>query len=360
LSKRKATGISRRSAAAIVGAYRDGERNFTSVDISGVNLSGKDLSGATFYGSRLTESNLSGCLLTHVQIKSAEATKANLSGAMINAADLIGTDFSRADLTGTSLYDATMVGTNLSRAWINATDLGEADLTGARLASATLSHAKLCDLNVSPFCDERRLKHSAPSIIDHRTVIKSYHHPRFRELCRDCGVPDIFVEFMVDCAKAIDVSLLTSLMQSTFISYGGPDEVFAEKLYHALKDRGIVTFFFPHTATVGARIGDEVYRGIQKYDRVLLVCSRKSLDRPGVVNEIQETLDREARDGGASYLLPITLDDYVFTDWKKVQPLLSERVGARVIGDFRGTSRNKSKFDAALDRVINALKLKRP
>lgn len=147
-------------------------------------------------------------------------------------------------------------------------------------------------------------------------------------------------------------------MESTFISYGGPDERFAEKLYQALKARGVVTFFFQQTATLGERIGDEVFRRIQEHDRVLLVCSRKSLDRVGVVNEIRETLDREARDGGATYLLPITLDDYVLKGWKKKQPTLAERIGRRVVGGFRGTACSKTKFEAALDRVVDALRRK--
>ena len=37
------------------------------------------------------------------------------------------------------------------------------------------------------------------------------------------------------------------------------------------------------------------------------------------------------RHGGATYLLPIMLDDYVLTGWSKSQTLLAEHVGRRVI-----------------------------
>jgi hypothetical protein len=246
-----------------------------------------------------------------------------------------------------------------------ATNFGGAQLEGAifvgvQLSNAHLFHTVLCDVDVATFCEEPQLHHGGPSFIDHRTVIKSYAHPQFRQFMEACGVPALFAEFMIDCAKASDTDVLTQLMQSTFISYGGPDEGFARKLYDALKTRGVVTFFFPQTATVGARIGDEIFRRLQDHDRVLLICSGKSLDRPGVLNEIQGTLDRETRDGGATYLLPITLDDYVFKGWKAKHPELAERVARRVIGDFRGERRSVAKFNKALDRVLEALKKKRP
>lgn len=308
----------RMTAPEILEAYHNGNRNFRDVDISGVDLSHSDLTGASFLGGNLRCVNLSRCRLTFVQLKGANVTQANLSRATLNATDLIGADFSdsnlhHVDFTGAALQRACLVRADLSEAHFGSSQLSQANFTAARLTGASLYHTVLCDLDVSAFCDEEVLEHSGPSHIDFRTVVRSYLHPRFRQFMVDCGVPTLFSEFMVDCARASDEQLLRGLMQSTFISYGGPDEAFARRLYESLKARGVVTFFFPQTATLGARIGDEVFRGIQGHDRVLLICSRRSLDRAGVINEIQETFDREARDGGATYLMPITLDNYVFT-----------------------------------------------
>jgi hypothetical protein len=355
----------RLSASDIVTDYRAGRRSFAHVDISSVDLSGHDLSGASFYGANLHGVNLSNCHLTHVQLKGAKVTQANLARSALNATDLIAADFSdsnlsRTDLTGAALHLANLSGANLSKVSFGGAQLSEANLAGAKLVGAHLYHTVLCNVDVSAFCEEDKLKHGGPSHIDYRTVIRSHTHPRFRRFMADCGVPEIFTEFMIDCARASDEQLLLQLMQSTFISYGAPDEAFAQRLYAALKARGIVTFFFPQTARLGARIGDEVFRGIRGHDRVLLVCSRKSLDRPGVLNEIQETLDREARDGGSTYLLPIALDDYVFKGWHKRQPVLAERVASRVVGDFRGALRSPAQFSVALNRVVDALKRKRP
>ena len=223
-----------------------------------------------------------------------------------------------------------------------------------------MSSTYLYDVNVGGFCDALNVKHSGPSSIDSRAVMKSYLHPDLKRFMIDCDVPEVFATYMIDCARAIGEPLMRSLMQSTFISYGGPDEPFACRLYDTLRAHNVVAFFFPETGTVGERIDSEVFRRIQEHDRVLLVCSRKSLDRLGVVNEIQETLNREARDGGATYLLPIVLDDYVLTEWRKTHPILAERVGRRIIADFRTARRSKRAFGIAISRVIDALKIKHP
>lgn len=225
----------------------------------------------------------------------------------------------------------------------------------AKFDGARLGDVLFFDVDVGPLCD-CVLDHDLPSAVDARTVMKSYRHPRLKSFMIDCGVPEIFAEYMIECAKALGEDTLKELMQSTFISYGGPDETFARRLYETLRAHGVVTFPFPETAKVGERIGNEVYSALQRHDRVILVCSRASLDRPGVLNEIQETLDREARDGGASYLIPVRLDDYLFEEWGETQPDLAMKVRSRVAADFR----DPANFDAALDRLLDALRKKSP
>ena len=99
---------------------------------------------------------------------------------------------------------------------------------------------------------------------------------------------------------------------SCFISYGGPDEVFAQTLYDSLTIKGVQAFFFPKHAVPGKRLHTVMREAVNQYDRVILICSKASLDRTGVLNELIETLQREAREGGKDYLIPIRLDDYLF------------------------------------------------
>jgi hypothetical protein len=144
-------------------------------------------------------------------------------------------------------------------------------------------------------------------------------------------------------------------LQSTFISYGGPDIAFAKKLNEALKLRGVHTFFFQDDATPGVKLHDVMHTGVNDHDRVILVCSRASLERRGLLNELEETLAREARDGGATYLLPIRLDDYVINEWRPSKPGLAQRVRDRVIADFRDHE-DPAVFASAIAKVMAALK----
>jgi hypothetical protein len=143
-------------------------------------------------------------------------------------------------------------------------------------------------------------------------------------------------------------------MQSTFISYGGPDEPFAKKLNEALKRNGVTTFLFCEDAVPGDRLHRMMHREVNRHDRVILICSRASLGRPGLQNELEQTLAREAKDGGREYLIPIRLDDYLFEGWKPDRPDLKEQVCNRVVADFRGAE-SDAKFGEALTRLLRAL-----
>ena len=147
-----------------------------------------------------------------------------------------------------------------------------------------------------------------------------------------------------------------SPLQSTFLSYGGPDTDFARKLNDALLKNGVTTFFFAKDAIPGKKLHRLMRDGVNTHDRVILVCSKASLDRPGVVNEITETLQREARDGGKEYLIPITLDDHVFSGWKPDDPGVAQAIRDRVVADFRGADTDKGVFDAGVLKLIGALK----
>lgn len=146
--------------------------------------------------------------------------------------------------------------------------------------------------------------------------------------------------------------------QSVFISYGGPDEEFARGLNEHLQDAGVDTFFFPDKASPGQRLHRTMSEGVRRYDRVVLICSMKSLSRPGVLNELEQVLQREAEDGGTEVIIPVALDDYVFGSWAPERGDIATQIRGRVIADFRGLKSGSARYLKQVDRLMAVLKRK--
>ncbi|HHW4982791.1 TPA: toll/interleukin-1 receptor domain-containing protein [Legionella anisa] len=144
----------------------------------------------------------------------------------------------------------------------------------------------------------------------------------------------------------IEIINESEMYNSLFISYGGSDEQSARKINNYLINHGVKTWFFPDDAQPGEKLHRIMHEGINKYERVLCVCSEQSLKRPGVLNELEHVFVREAKEGGSSILIPIALDDYVFSNWAPEKPDIAEQMRSRVIttidmSDFNSENTNK-------------------
>ncbi len=148
----------------------------------------------------------------------------------------------------------------------------------------------------------------------------------------------------------------TQLHDSVFISYGGKDDAVAARINDSLKSHGVSTWFFGADALPGQKLHRVMSEGINEYGRVLLICSESSLGRPGVLNELERVLEREAREGGSDILIPITIDDYVFTRWMPQRSDIADQVRSRVIGNFTEAMDSEAAFTTELDKVLNALR----
>jgi hypothetical protein len=142
---------------------------------------------------------------------------------------------------------------------------------------------------------------------------------------------------------------------TVFISYGGPDGAVAERLDRSLEARGVETFLFAHDAKIGRPLHRMMHRAVNDYDWTVLLCSKNSLDRPGVLNEIEESLRKASRGGGHNPLAPIAIDDYVLEGWSPDRPDLATYIRDLVIGDFRKALDSDAAFDSAVDRLVQAL-----
>ena len=109
--------------------YKNGDRNFQGIDLSGLDLTGVNLSYANLIGANLQNANL-----TQANLKQAKLVVANLS---------------QAELTGANLQRVKLVSANLQQTRLNFCDLRRADLSNADLSQAQLIGANLKDANLS-------------------------------------------------------------------------------------------------------------------------------------------------------------------------------------------------------------------
>jgi hypothetical protein len=333
--------------------------HLSGVNLADANLTEANLGDATLVYTRFTGANLRNADLRQVDGEIAVFDRADLSGADLSFSDLHAATFKGAVLERTKLSGARLTGANLEGVHLAGVRLGWANLTGARLDGAKadsttrLVSTILADVTLSPFCGDVVV--AGPCHVDFKSVVRSIAQPRLKEFLVKSGMPEVFAQYMISCAETLDPGILFSLFQSTFISYGGPDEAFAEKLNDALEAEGVRTFLFKDDAPPGERLHRVMRTGVNSHDRVILICSKASLDRKGVLAELEETLAREARDGGATYLLPVRLDDYVIDGWNPSRSDLVQTVQDRVIADFRNHT-DHAEFAEQVGRLISVLK----
>jgi len=172
-------------------------------------------------------------------------------------------------------------------------------------------------------------------------------------------MPLVVAIYTIDVIRSLDPNGLFNLMYSTFISYGGPDEPFAIKLQEALQSNGVTTFLFKKDAVPGQALSDVMRGQVREKDRIVVICSEKSLDRPGVLNEMELALRREASEGGHTLLIPIAIDAYVHDGWQPENGNLKEAVLERVIADFIDADTDQAKFDQGMERLLRALRVSR-
>lgn len=355
------------------------EADLTRADLIGADLRDADLTRANLIGADLSEANLYnadliGACLSVANLRDANLRKSNLGSSYLSEANLRNADLRNADLSGAHLYKAYVVKTDLSdanlrEAHLTMTYVIEADLSRAHLSGAHLSGAHLIetDFREANLFGSTMINLELPvgiadvhdvsgTTVDWRTVARSLRWDGLQSFLVRTGMPEVAAIYLIDSLRTIDKMDLFTMLQSTFISYGTPDEDFARKLRNALERHGVKTWFFPEDAVPGERLHRVMSRGVREHDRVILICSQASLTRAGVLNEIEQALAREASEGGTQVIIPVRLDDFLFTaGWAGEREDLREQICNRVVADFRGTATDEKKFEAQLAKLVRAL-----
>src|SRR4029450_12599354 len=144
--------------------------------------------------------------------------------------------------------------------------------------------------------------HIDPSTLDHRTLAKSGPLPL--PFLRGGGLPEALIEYLP--------SLLGEPIQydSLFISYASRDQVFAERLYADLQNKGVRCWYAPEDMKIGDEFRSRIDASIHLHDRLLLILSEHSIKSRWVQKEVETAFEKETKEHRL-VLFPIRLDDAV-------------------------------------------------
>lgn len=342
-------------------------------DLQRANLTQAEMSEADLRESNFRETNLTGAVLTRVQLHRADLRGADLREAVLDGSDLIGTnlrgaqlqgaslvgarlyraDLRGADLTGAQLKEAELVeaqlgmarleGTSLASARLIATDLRGAglravDFSAMRLDQSWFGHTHIADCDLGRIQGLETARHFGPTWLDAATLARSKNVPAV--FLYGAGVAST----EKGGPRAPDASDPAEII--CFIAHAGRDADFAERLRTDLMANSVRCWFLPDDAR-----WEEIELGRPAYDRLLLVCSRNSLQNRVLLRETLHALDREAKES-ASIVFLLRLDDYLTEGWEHER---KAQLRGKPVGDFRNW-KDRDLYSAALQRLLITLK----
>jgi len=158
---------------------------------------------------------------------------------------------------------------------------------------------------------------------------------------RGCGVP----EFVIDYFRNPEQKGIEFF--SCFISYSSKDEIFANKLYSDLQNRGIRCWFAPENLKIGDKIRTRIDESIKIYDKLLLILSANSIDSGWVEHEVETAFEKEIKTKNV-HLFPISLDESVFNTNESWAAKIKRE---RHIGNFKNWN-DEEAYSKNLDKLI--------
>lgn len=336
--------------------FRDLRPDFRDADFKGVNFQQANLIQADFSGSNLSHANFSRVDLTQSQFHGANLTYARFYESNLNRASFFRANLSHADLARVTLERTFLIAANLYKVNLVGAILIETSCERANFNNARLQSTSFMDIDFSFVQNLDQVKVDGPCSIGIETLYRSQSilgEQWFQDFLRDCGVPDTMVEYASSLVvKPIDY-------YSCFISYSSENETFAKLLYDTLRDQNIRVWYAPEQILPGHNIKQELIRGIQHWDKVILCCSESSLTEKWWVDFERTLAETKAQDLQRKHkqsipiIIPLDLDGYVHNGYRKhanYDPFLS----SYHIADFTDW-KNHDSFKREVERLIKAL-----
>lgn len=317
------------------------------LDLDGADLRGLMLYGANLVNVEMENADLQGSKFSDVRFSFSHLPKANLketlfSGCLLDGCNFVESCFAEAAFFDTRFETCDLTAADMSDTILKVTTFGNTQLSRADLTGAHLGNVVFGDMDLRGAIGLDKVQHDAPSTLGIDTIFKS--KGMIPEIfLRGCGVPEIMIEYMH--------SLTGEALQfyKCFISYTEDDNDFSERLYNDLQAKGVRCWRWRDDATWGRTLMREVDQAIRVYDKLIVICSEKSLQSEPVIREIERALQKEQRDQ-SEVLFPIRVDDSVF-EWKHE---LQADLARKVIGDFV-MWKDPGKYRKSLERLIKAL-----
>ena len=155
--------------------------------------------------------------------------------------------------------------------------------------------------------------HRAPSTVGTDTVQRTASNCPQSELKQNeliaflegCGVHQFIIEYFKSCI------VKQKSYYSTFISYSHSDRPFARKLHNSLQSNG-VRCWYDEQMKLGDPVQEMIQHAMRKQEKVLLCCSRASLNSACVATELAWAVSEEDI-RSEHVLIPLDLDGYLAT-----------------------------------------------
>jgi len=255
----------------------------------------------------LRRSDLKGANLVQARLKDAELAGANLREADLTYADLTAANLKEAELTGANLTWARPTGANLAKADLRVALCSSVHFEGTNLTSTMLGStyfANCSDLHLATGLND--ISHYNGSYLDRITLQNCIH-----------GLPDVFLEgcgytkHEIDYLRSLYVNSPIRYF-SCFISHCKQDLEFARRLLADLRQSNVTCWHNEADMLGGRDWIPQLHEAIKLHDKLILVCSRRSIYSENEVHEIQRAIDVE-RETGVRKLFPIRLDDHILS-----------------------------------------------
>lgn len=156
-----------------------------------------------------------------------------------------------------------------------------------------------------------------------------------------------------------EISIEDIPLYTCFISYSSSDEVFCNHLYETLRLKGVRVWYAPDKMIAGEKITRQLDKGLETYDKVVLVLSEKSMHSDWVRYEIATAVGL-SRTRGENVLVPVSLmNPERLKGWELHDPEtnrnLAEYIQGMLVANFTQWA-IPDQFESNLEQLLRALR----